>query len=665
MGSNGLTLLGISALCGIITGLIGNTIALSRLLYALADDGMIPKKLMKVNKRGVPWVAVCAISLLSCLIMFFGQTAIGWLVDATTVGATIVYAYTSICVIIEGKRSKKRMMLLLGVIGAASSITVALIYMLPSVNVKGQLSTVSYLLLILWCVFGIVIFRILMRRDKTRSYGKSFIVWIVLFFLILLVSVIWINKSTMDFTTSTTKEMEETFSVFAEEEGMDSDSAFLEETTEYTTVHLGELRSIVKRNILIFAGLVLFSLFVIFSIFGVIRRREKDIEAERMKAIETSRAKSTFLSNMSHDIRTPMNAITGYTTLALQEKDIPDTIREYLEKIDHSSTHLLSLINDILDMSRIESGKVELDCVPTDLFALIEEVSHIFELQMKAKNLTYYVNHDRVHDRYVICDKNRLMRIVMNLISNSYKFTPEGGKVSLILRENGEQNGKGNYELVVSDTGIGMSPEFMEHIFDAFERERTSTVSQLQGTGLGMSIAKSFIELMGGTITVSSEKGKGSEFLIRLQLPITTEDAVIKDKGTAVEQADDVTGKRLLLVEDNPINSEIAREILTRSGFEVETAENGKIAVDMVLAADPDYYSAILMDVLMPVMGGYQATIVIRSMDGRRGKIPIIALSANTFESDKKEAFAVGMNAHVSKPFDPDVLVATIKDNIK
>ncbi len=661
MGDTGLLLLGIAALCGIITGMIGNTIALSRLVYTLSKENMMPSPFKKLNKFGLPWVAICVIGILSCVILFFGRTAIGWIVDVTTIGATIVYAYVSICNIALGIREKRKSSVIIGSFGALSAFIVIVIYMIPNMSSLSQLPTESYLILTIWCVLGVLVFRMMLQRDKSREYGHKFIVWVILFALILLVSVVWINKLTIDEATKISSDVQTAH--MQDHIGEQSADEELHDTLQpYVAERIVGFGDFVSKNIYIFALFTMFLLFVIFSIFSLIKRREQEMDEQRLIALEHSRAKSSFLSNMSHDIRTPLNAVTGYTMLALEEEDMPEKVRTYLKKIDFSSKHLLTLINDILDMSRIESGKVEMEYSPIDLCALFDEVSEIFALQMQSKGIEFRVDYEDIDDRYIICDKNRLLRILMNLISNAYKFTPEGGTVSAVARQTGLDQGNACYELIVSDTGIGMSKEFQEHVFDAFERERSSTVSKLEGTGLGMSIVKSFVEMMGGTIDVESEQNKGTSFIINLVFPITTKDQVKDVLDTSDKEAVDFTGKRLLLVEDNIINAEIAREILSGVGFEIDIAENGKIAVEMVEAAEPDHYCAILMDVMMPVMNGYEATRAIRELDSDRASIPIIALSANSFESDKKEAIGAGMNAHVSKPFNPDELITKISE---
>ena len=316
-------------------------------------------------------------------------------------------------------------------------------------------------------------------------------------------------------------------------------------------------------------------------------------------------------------------------------------------------------------MSHIESGKMELDPAPADLIEIFDETCHIFDLQMQAKPLTYTVDHSGVKDRYVVCDKSRLNRILLNLISNAYKYTPSGGSVSVRLKEYEISGSERTYEISVSDTGIGMSKEFAERIFDSFERERSRTVDAIQGTGLGMAITKKFVEMMNGTILIETEQGKGSTFTVRLSFPLAKEDEVHTASDQSENEKIDFSGVRILLADDNPINIEIASMILTQEGFTVDVAENGQIAAEMVEQSEKGYYSAILMDIQMPVMNGYDATRRIRASAGENARIPIIAITANTFETDRQEAFEAGMNAHVAKPFNPDELLKTLAACIK
>ena len=513
-----------------------------------------------------------------------------------------------------------------------------------------------------------------------------------------------------------------------------------------------------------------------------------------------NRAKREFLFNMSHDIRTPMNAIIGFTSLAATHIDNKEQVLDYLKKISTSSQHLLSLINDVLDMSRIESGKVKIEEKAVHLPDLVHDVRSIIQPNVAAKRLSLFIDTMDIEDEDIITDPLRLNQILLNILSNAIKFTPTGGMISIrIAQKNGAPKGCVCYEFRIKDNGIGMSEEFQTHIFEEFSREESSTVSGIQGTGLGMSITKNIVDLMGGTIALTSEPGKGTEFIVTLcftrsgqkaepkQLPqleglralvadddtntclnvstmlskigmrpewtISGKEAVIRTKY-AVEQGDafsvyiidwlipdmngieivrqirkvignrcpiiiltaydwadiedearaagvtafcekplflselrrvlaepfraepasepaqptaaDLKGKKLLLVEDNELNREIALEILKEAGFVVDTAEDGAVAVQKIKQAAPGQYDLILMDIQMPNLDGYEATRQIRALpDAEKANIPIFAMTANAFEEDRQNALAAGMNGHIAKPLDVPHLLRVLADALK
>ena len=408
------------------------------------------------------------------------------------------------------------------------------------------------------------------------------------------------------------------------------------------------------------------------------KQQEELIEAKE-RAEEGSKAKTKFLFNMSHDIRTPMNAIIGYIELSkrLQENcktcerpkcpdEIPKKLGEFLHKIEASSQHLLALINDILEMGRIESGKFELEFNNANLIEIFNDVSDMFSNQMQSKNINFKVDTSNVKNRYVICDKVRLDRVLLNLLSNAYKFTPKEGNISLKLRQFGGDDKYGKYEIRVKDSGIGMSPEFAATVFESFTRERTSTVSGIQGTGLGMAITKSIIDLMKGTIEVITAPNKGTEFVINLNLelqPVIDEEMESSDNDSTESKKEEIdfTQKKILLVDDIEVNREIATMILMQAGFKVETAVNGKDAVDKIAASQPGDYDVILMDIQMPIMNGYEAAQAIRQLDNPKlANIPIIAMTANAFSEDIQAAKNAGMNNHIAKPIDVNKMMETL-----
>ncbi len=524
-----------------------------------------------------------------------------------------------------------------------------------------------------------------------------------------------------------------------------------------------------------------------------------DLEDALAAAQHANRAKTTFLNNMSHDIRTPMNAIIGFTSLAAAHIDNTEQVKDYLTKIATSSNHLLSLINDVLDMSRIESGKVKIEEKECSIPEILHDLKTIVQADIMSKQLDFYIDTVDVINEHVMCDRLRLNQILLNLLSNAMKFTKPGGMVSVrILQKRNAPEGYADYEFQVKDTGIGMSPEFLKNVFEPFERERASTISGIQGTGLGMAITRNIVDMMGGSVSVESEVGKGSTFTVSLQFktcsgPVRQEtipellglralvadddfntcssvtkmlsdigmrpdwttsgkEAVLRVK-LAGEQNDeyavyiidwlmpDMNGvevvrrirgligektpiiiltaydwadieeearkagvtafcskpiflselrevlespfavknqeevpqetisferKKILLVEDNELNQEIAEEILKEAGFFVDVADDGVVAVERMKTAEPGQYDLILMDIQMPVMDGYEATRQIRALENPDiAGIPILAMTANAFQEDKKAAIEAGMDGHIAKPIDVSKLFGILGEIIR
>lgn len=380
--------------------------------------------------------------------------------------------------------------------------------------------------------------------------------------------------------------------------------------------------------------------------------QEEALRQEKIKAEKANEAKSIFLFNMSHDIRTPMNAIVGYSQLMKKELTNPKLVH-YQEMIEQSSQLLLSIINNVLDMARVESGKMELD----ENYEVIGNISQLvcsaFAAEASRKNieLNIIVN---VEHKHIIVDSTKMQEILSNLISNAIKYTSAGGKVTIDTKE--LPYDKEDYALIqtkVSDTGIGMSEDFLPSLFELFTRERNTTLSKIPGTGLGMAIVKNFVDLMNGSIEVESELGKGSTFTITIPHKIANKDYTNRNIESSNEFDIDFMGKRILLAEDNELNAEITTTILSEMGFEVKVVEDGILCVNEIQQQPANTYDLILMDIQMPNMDGYKATHCIRRLfQPEKANIPIIAMSANAFEEDKKKAFDVKMNDYITKPID-------------
>ena len=385
---------------------------------------------------------------------------------------------------------------------------------------------------------------------------------------------------------------------------------------------------------------------------------------EQIREQETleDREKHAFLFNMSHDIRTPMNAIMGFADMIAKNPGDEELVIRAIDKVKRSSEVLMKLLGEVLELSHMENGEVEVEVSELDLKQFATQIRDVYELDMQKAGLDFVVSCE-VQEKNVLADKGKLTQICMNLLSNAKKFTLPGGMVTFGIWQNGEiVNGKLPYRICVKDTGIGMSEEFQKHVFEIFEREQDSTNSGVEGCGIGLTIIQELTKLMGGTITVHSVLGQGTEFVIDLKLEVVSEES---EKYFAENENSITTGcfhgKRVLIVEDNELNREITSELLKDEGFLIEEAANGVEAIDKVIHSRSGYFDLILMDIQMPVMDGYKATREIRRMkESALAGIPIVALTANTFEEDKKKCFAAGMNGQIEKPINRRIIRNTL-----
>ena len=417
----------------------------------------------------------------------------------------------------------------------------------------------------------------------------------------------------------------------------------------------------------------IFSLLIatVFYLTSSKKHRERQYEAELEKSAEQAKnaneAKTRFLFNMSHDIRTPMNAIVGFSGLLEKNLQNEKKAKEYLGKIQSSSNLLLMIINQVLEMARIESGTAVLQLKAEDMDALFHRVNTVFEEDIRKKNLQYHTVLD-VRHHYAVCDQTKLQEIMLNIISNAIKYTPEGHSIHVEVHEAVSENpSKIRCIFSCEDTGIGISEEYLPHIYEEFSREHTSTENKVPGTGLGLSIIKSMIELMGGSIQVESRQGIGTKFTVDLSFDMASKEEVYGSRNAIKTSAiHTIKGKRILIAEDNELNAEIAKTVLEDVGALVTRVEDGQQAVELFKEKPAGTFDAILMDLMMPVMDGYTATREIRSLERSDSKtIPIIAMTANAFQEDAEKCIAVGMNAHLAKPLDVEKVMITICHLVK
>ena len=428
----------------------------------------------------------------------------------------------------------------------------------------------------------------------------------------------------------------------------------------------------VKQQALVFLVAVSIAVLATAICYLMLHRKQREklyteeIRKSAEKARKANEAKTRFLFNMSHDIRTPMNAIVGFS--GLLEKSLHDEKKSlgYIKKIRVSSDILLTIINQVLEMARIESGKITLNPESVNIREMVEAMNTVFESSLTKKSLEYQCSLNVVHDQ-ILCDKTKMEEIILNVVSNSIKYTNPHGKITVSIDElDSEDEKNANYKVVVEDNGIGMSQDYLPHIFEEFSREHTSTETRVAGTGLGLPIVKSLVDRMGGTIEVESEEGKGTRFIMKFSFPVSLENQVReKEKQNIPDITEKLEGKRILLAEDNELNAEIAETVLEETGIKVKHVEDGIQCIEELKKMPEKYYDVILMDVQMPNMDGYTATQRIRDLDDSRAEIPIIAMTANAYDEDRRKAQEAGMDGFLAKPLDVDEMMRLLAQIIK
>jgi|GEM_PF-534107 len=654
LGNAGSVILGVAALCAMFTGIIGNYIALSRLICSMSEDGLLPGWIGKVDGHRAPRNAIICICFVSLVLPFFGRTAISWIVDVTTVGATIAYAFTSASSFRTARREKNIKMIIVGAVGLVVSLLFALEFLIPNITSVKTLATESYLILAAWGILGFIVFRIILSKDKKRTLGRSTIAWIVLLGLIIFTSSVWMRQRTTKEIEDSIAPIQSYYTEKLKDAGVDIEAGATRPAYAYLHDVLNRVDDSISTATIVQSVLIVAALVILFSIYASIQKREKQIEVEKALAEESSRAKTSFLSNMSHEIRTPMNAIIGLDNIALRDPELSPGTRDQLEKIGASAKHLLGLINDILDMSRIESGRMVLKSEEFSFREFIDQVNIIINGQCVDKGLRYDCGIIGELSDYYVGDDMKLKQVLINILGNSVKFTEAPGDVTLTVEKQEQEDGVCRLRFTMKDTGIGMDKEYIPKIFEAFSQEDATTTNRYGGSGLGMAITKNFVEMMNGEITVESEKGVGTTFTVTV--PLKTSDRKAGD-DTSARLPDDL---RVIVVDDDGAACEHARFVLKAIGVEADTASSASQALKLVKdaydAGTP--YDLVLTDFKMPGMDGMQLTRSIRAFD--ENKTVIIILTGYNRDSIEDEAAKGGADGIIAKPLFSDSLARSI-----
>ena len=656
MGSLGSVILGLTTLGAIITGLVGNYIASSRLLYAMAQDDMMPRGMKRLNGRQVPQNAILFIMAVSVLLPFFGRTAISWIVDVTTVGATIAYAYTSAAALRSARREGNRLVKATGLIGLIISLVFVLYFLIPNLIAVKTLSTESYLILASWGILGFVFFLYLFRRDTARHLGRTPVVWVVLLTLIIFTSTVWMRQATEIATEKAVTPIQTFYTDRLMEQGVDIVSMSTRPVNSYLRDVLDDVGRTLTRNSLIQTALIVFSLAILLYIYHLMQKREKQMEVEKVLAEESSRAKTSFLSNMSHEIRTPMNAIIGLNNIALKDPNLLPHTREQLEKIGASAKHLLGLINDILDMSRIESGRMVLKSEEFSFRDFIDQINVMVNGQCVDKGLDFDCHIIGQVNDYYIGDDMKLKQVLINILGNAVKFTPVPGAVTFTVEQTVAFEDYCTLRFIIKDTGIGMSEEYIPKIFDAFSQENSGSANKYGSTGLGMAITKNIVDMMNGEIHVDSEKNVGTTFTVTVTLK-ASDRSVQSEEGHALPK-----GLRVLVVDDDEVACEHARLVASAIDVTANTETSPTRAIARVLKAREmgEPYDFVLTDYKMPEMDGIELARAIRKVDG--GDTAIVVLTGYNWDYLQDEAAEVGVDGIMSKPLFTDSLMRELRN---
>ncbi len=654
LGNFGVTVLGVAAFCAIFTGLIGNYIALSRLLCSLSEDGMLPGWIGQKNEQHVPKNGLMLIMGISVILPFFGRTAISWIVDVTTIGATIAYSFASAAALKVAREENNHLYRLSGLAGVIVSLLFALEFLVPNLTEIKTLSTESYLILAAWGILGFISFQFLLRRDKKRRMGRSIVAWVVLLALIIFTSSVWMMQTTESSIEKSVVRIQKYYTERLNEAGVDLSTSATRPASSYLQDELDEVGDTLGTNSIIQMALVVVALLILLDIYSQIQKRERQTEVEKALAEESSRAKTSFLSNMSHEIRTPMNAIIGLDNIALRDPDLNQRTREHLEKIGASAKHLLGLINDILDMSRIESGRMVLKNEEFCFREFLDQINIMVNGQCQDKGLHYECNIVGSVSDYYFGDDMKLKQVLINILGNAVKFTNAPGSVTLTVEQTNSYEGINILRFIMQDTGIGMDKEYIPKIFEAFSQEDAASTNRYGGSGLGMAITKNFVEMMNGDIHVESEKGVGTTFTVTIPLKSSSRSAVAEHDITLPGEL------RVMIVDDDEIACEHSQMVLRSIGIEPDTSTKPLEALETIRKAyeQGHPYQLLLTDYRMPEMNGLELVHAMHAFD--HYDTAVIMLTGYNWDIIEEEAEKEKIDSFAAKPLFTDSLQRTI-----
>ncbi len=636
MGKAGLALLVIMLLSATGTGILGNYIAASRLFYSLAGEGILPKQFYTLNKNHAPEKCILLIMAFSAVIPFLGRTAIGWIVDVTSVGATIVYGYTSAAAFKTARAEGCRRAQFLGGLGVLISAGFFMLAIVPNFWSVSPMARESYMILTLWGILGLAFFRFIVGKHPEQHFGSSMIVWVALLFMLFFTSTLWMRQ-----------QVYKDISVIIDSE-----------------IVYGVIRSSLIRNNMIQTGLCIVTLAILFSIIALRNRRERRLELAKVQAEKANAAKSEFLASMSHEIRTPINAVLGMNEMIIRESQ-DKRVTTYARNVESAGKNLLSIINDILDFSKIEAGRMEIVEMDYKLSSVLNDVTNMIMFKAKQKGLDFHIDVDKNLPDGLHGDSVRVRQTVVNILNNAVKYTHEG---SVLFHVGGERDG-GTLRLVfrIKDTGIGIKPEDMPKLFGKFQRVDLEQNSTVEGTGLGLSITKNLLEMMSGEVTVESEYGKGSTFTIYLPQRIIADEPIgdfhkkfeeYVHSMKAYHESFKAPDASILVVDDTEMNLTVVEGLLAKTEVQIDKAMSGAEALALT---EKTHYDLILMDHRMPQMDGTEAMNRIRKQEnGLNRETPIVCLTADAVSGAKARYLAEGFTDYLSKPIESAALEATL-----